>query len=83
MQGLAALLSMEVMCRPTALSAEQVALQESRKSALRELATWQEQETVLARHLLQEEQQLQALQAQHSRLSDMTGELERQQVAPL
>ena len=59
---------------------EQTALQESRASAMRELATWQEQETQLARDILSEEEGLQALQAEQTRLNEQTEDLERQQV---
>ena len=56
-----------------------MALQESRDSAQRERAAWQEQGSLLAREVVAEEQRLQALQAQQASLEDQTGELERQQ----
>ena len=63
-----------------ALSAEQTALQESKASARRELSTWQEQETALAKDILKEEESLQALQNEQARLAERTSDLERQQV---
>lgn len=67
-------------CRPTAMSAEQFALKEAREAAMRELAEWQEQETLLAKAIVREEGSLEELLAQQAQLSQGVQDLERQQV---
>lgn len=70
-------------CRPTAQSAEALALQESRASAERELGMLQQRETQLARAVLAEEERLQGMQAEAAALGELTDDLEREQVGRL